>query len=201
MRHGVALILLVLACAWTCSANISFRPGGYLGFAPGGVIGLRGAVDAPTPTPTLSPDDVTATMTSATTPTPNVVYYVSTGGATGQAWRAFDHNITATSTGLCFGDYVGSEIGFDFGASFPHAIQKLRFMGLYANGVPKSFTVKGSNGGATDTLYIGTGTTSLDWQEFTWTNSTEYRYITFKTNSVQSGSSVGLKEIEYWETE
>lgn len=194
MRRAIALIMILCACAWACSASVSFRTDGRIDFAPSGAIIFKGAV-APPP----AGIDVTATMTSATTPAPNVVYYVKSVGLIGAAWRAFDHNTTATATGLCFGDYTTSEIGFDFGASFSYAIQGVRFMGLYANGTPKSFTISASNGGATDTLYIGTGTTSLNWQEFTWTNSTEYRYITFRTNSVQSGSSVSIKEIEYWE--
>lgn len=195
MRKTLALILLLLAASLPLLANIQLAPGGSLWLASGGIVYIASGSAIATDTP--SPSDVTATMTGFTTPSP---YVVTAGGSYFQpAWQAFDHNITSTKYwgSVAAADYVT----FDFSASEPYAIQKVRWLGNAANNNPKSFRVIAWNAGdvSSTTLYIGTGTNSLDWQEFTWTNTTEYRYYRFDVKSTVGGSAIRVYEIEYWE--
>lgn len=203
MRKTLALILLLFAASLPLMGNISFAPDGAAWLSDGGVIWLRSSITPPTPDPSgMSPNDVTATMTSTNAPSPNVVYKITSFGVLGDTWLAFDHDIVSTGTYDYFSaDRQGVEFGFDFGASFPHAIQTVRFLGYAANNNPKSFKIIGSNGAASTTLYTGTGTTSLDWQTFTWTNTTEYRYISFQSVTTQAAAALKLMEVEYWENQ
>lgn len=205
MRKTLAIILLMAMASLPVMGNIYFREGGAVWLSDGGTILFR-SEDIATSTPPasggMSPNDVTATMTAAAAPVPNKVYAVTSYGMLGDPWHAFDHNITSTGTyDQHAADRAAIEFAFDFGASFPHAIQTVRFLGKDAGQNPKSFKIKASNGAATTTLYIGTGTPSIDWQEFSWTNTTEYRFISFENVSTQSGTAFKIFEIEYWETQ
>lgn len=194
MRKTLALILLLFAASLPLMANISFAPDGVAWLSDGGVIWLRSNVIA---TGTSSSSDVTATMTSFSTPSPYVV--TAYAGSYQAGWKAFDHS--TTSTNYWGADRAGTWIVFDFSASFSYAIQKVRFLGETGNNNPKSFNIIAWNDGdpASTTLYIGTGTNALTWQEFSWTNTTQYRYVKFDNKSTIGGSALRIYEIEYLE--
>jgi len=91
---------------------------------------------------------------------------------------------------------------YDFGSGVSWAINKVRILprtdGLtYA---PKTFTIKGSNNDSTwTTLATVTGQTGWSigvWREFTFTNSTAYRYIKIDVTAVDGGGYNSIAEVE-----
>ena len=92
---------------------------------------------------------------------------------------------------------------YDFGSGVTKVVTKLR-MYTYSSGnydTVKNFNLQGSNDNSTwSTLYTGIGveTTSSQWQEFTFTNFTAYRY--YKINFIDTWSGT-VTEISIWEIE
>jgi len=89
---------------------------------------------------------------------------------------------------------------YDFGAGTSWAIGKLRMASLDYDPGPNAFTVHGSNNDSDWTeLYSGNKTEPAGFQDFTWENSTEYRYIRVTITSVYGGNHCTVREFEAFE--
>jgi hypothetical protein len=88
---------------------------------------------------------------------------------------------------------------YDCGAGVSWAWGKLRVKNHNVVGAT-NFNVTGSNNGVDfDTLYSGSMAATLDWQEFTWVNSTAYRYIKINITSQQNAGDMVIYEFEAME--
>jgi hypothetical protein len=87
---------------------------------------------------------------------------------------------------------------YDCGAGVTWAFGKLRFK-CHASLYIGDFTVQGSNDDSDySTIYSGAGAATANWQEFTWSNKSKYRYI--KINIVSApGTNLIVYEFETME--
>lgn len=142
-----------------------------------------------------APANVVPDMTGATTPSGEVT---SSGDYAGYpAWRLFDRD-TNTDWQSVNSNYP-YWITYDFGAGNEKAVVKARVYVPSASHVPSSYQFQGSNdGGNWDVLKNVTNITMTadSWNEYTWTNTTPYRYVRFYCSF---GSSYPqLMEMEWW---
>jgi hypothetical protein len=123
--------------------------------------------------------DRTATMTSDSTPSPNVTSASTTNGAGYEAFRAFDKNTTSTawsantSTGI---------LKYNFGSA-KWASDKYVVTGsndTNANRSPKTWTFEGSNNDSTwttlDTRSSETAWSMGETRTYTFSNAVVYQY-------------------------
>ena len=95
----------------------------------------------------------------------------------------------------------GSWIKYDCGVGITWAFGKLRCKPVYGYG-PNAFTVNLSNNDSDYTqVYSGNmaNTSGSPWQEFTWINTTKYRYIKIITTSHYHATVIEIYEIEAME--
>ncbi|MCK4522139.1 MAG: discoidin domain-containing protein, partial [Nanoarchaeota archaeon] len=147
--------------------------------------------------------DVTATMTSYTAPSPNVVSD-STHYGSSYGWKAFDKTI-ATSNMWDVGTKVGW-LKYDFGVGYEKTITKYRLVvgSPYLGYAPRDWTFQGSNDDSNwATLDTQTSHTSWSdgvWKEFTFANTAAYRYYKLDiTNNAGGGGNTKLHEMEMME--
>lgn len=83
----------------------------------------------------------------------------------------------------------------DLGSNNALKIRKLRFIGI---GYIRNFKLQGSNNDSTwSDIYTGTGSNNTNWQDYTFTNDTAYRYLRlYIINSYNASEYCYLKELE-----
>lgn len=145
--------------------------------------------------------NIIPTMTSNTAPSPNIASASSEyTNPNYYAWAAFDGS---ESTRWDNNDQTsnGAWIKFNFGSGNTYTVTKLRFLPLLNCG-PNSFKLQGSNNDSDWTdIYSGNTTSSETWKEFTFSNSTAYRYYRLYYNgSGYTVSSASIYKIEMMET-
>lgn len=157
--------------------------------------------------------DLTVSMTSATTPSPNIVSASSNLSGDQRDYRAFNHN----AVGSVSDEYASADgsttawLRYDFGASATHAVTKYTITATAyynTNTAPHDWALQASNDAATctaagttwATLDTRTGQTSWGTGEkraFTLSNSTAYRcYRLNVTANDGNASNVLINEIE-----
>lgn len=188
MKRLISLFLIFAFAGWSlASANVKFQAEGKISFAEGGRI-------CPGDTPEiLISGDVTATMTSNTAPSPNVITY-SMQSAPYYAWQAFDGS---TSTRWLCNSFPGW-IKYNWGAGNSHHIVKLAIKS-YSNAYPKNIGIYGSNDDSAYThLASSTLANNTNWQTVTWENTTKHQYIKIYIADSYNASADPV-EIELWE--
>lgn len=97
--------------------------------------------------------------------------------------------------------YVNQWVGVDFGDGNDKTITKVRMICNPSR--LQAFKIQGKDfGGAWTDVYSGTRANNTSWQEFTFENSTAYRYYNiFCNGALFAGSNVGVTEAEMMETE
>lgn len=181
------LLLLVFAGINLALANISFRGDGKINFAPGGIVRPGIVPEA------LIVGDCTATMTSNTAPSPNVVTY-SMQSAPYYAWYGFDGS---TSTRWLCNSFPGW-LKYNWGSGNKHAVKKIAIKS-YSNAYAKNIGIYGSNDDSAYThLASSTLANNTNWQTVTWENTTKYQYVKIAIADSYNASA-DIVEIELWE--
>jgi len=90
---------------------------------------------------------------------------------------------------------------YDLGAGITKTVEKFRFYGNGSDG-PKNFGLYGSNDGTnfTPLLTVEGASNSSGWQEWTFTNTTAYRYYAIYVTVSWGGSATSIAEVEMMET-
>ena len=93
---------------------------------------------------------------------------------------------------------------YDLGAGVTKIASKIRIYPREYDGVSaiKDFTIQGSNNDSSwTTLHTGQHTNAIAWEDFVFSNSTEYRYYKIEITSIWSGSDnyTIISEIEMME--
>lgn len=142
--------------------------------------------------------DEVPTMTSNTAPS-GVASTDSEYSADHAAWKAFDDN-SSTNWGTAEG-VTSAYIRYQFTTG--KTIVKVNITGgTNQTRSPRNFTIKGSNNGTSwTTLHTVTGETwsSSETKTYTFSNTTSYTYYEINVTSVNGGSIINIKEIEYME--
>jgi hypothetical protein len=124
-------------------------------------------------------------------------YYDDGWGTTYPAANAFDNNESTYWQSAVSGAYP-HWLKYDLGSGKTKTVQKLRVKsGAYTGG---GFVFAGSNDNSTwTTLYSGTMLSLTSWQEFTFSNSTAYRYYRIYWSFGWIDSNVSVSEVEMLE--
>ena len=112
------------------------------------------------------------------------------------AYKAFDDIADGSSRWASADVSPPHWLKYDLGVGVTKIVQKLRAKEKHAS--TKDFILQGSNNDSDwDDIYTGQMAESLDWQEFTFPNSTAYRYYRFYISSVWSAyPSIDEMEME-----
>ncbi len=159
-------------------------------------------------------NDITATMTTNTAPSPNVASASSEYSASYQAWQAFDKNIDNATRydWATAAAQPNAWLKFDFGAGNTKTVKKYTIIGVakggYSsrNGAPKDWVLQGSNDN-TNWTDLDSQENQQDWGElekrsFEVDNDTAYRYyrLNISANNEASGTGIfRLAELELME--
>lgn len=198
MRGVLLSALFWSLIALSVGAQVRLGPGGKLSLSNGGRLRLVArVVEEPL---VLVDGDVTATMTSSTTPSPHAVSAQSIYSATYAAWKAFDGN-QGTFWSAANGDPT-AWLKYDFGAKYSNPIVKIRVLiggSGYELRALKTFSFQGSDDDVSyTTIYSGGMAQAAGWQEFTFSNSNTYRFYRF-TNVTVYSAQPALFEVEFYE--
>lgn len=198
MRKTVALLLILLTCAWMAEGFIRLGPSGIVRLAEGGRLVIASA------TPVYVPvgGDVTATMTGYTSPSPNIVTSYQNYGGAYFGWQAFDGDTGTRWQGST--NAPGPYIVYDWGTGTTKIIKKIRLLNRNVSNDVKQFWFQGSNDGSSyTTILIATATKSASWQTFATGNTTAYQMYRMYPQSTDGGAGYApaLVELEYWEME
>ena len=91
-------------------------------------------------------------------------------------------------------------IKYDFGSGTTWAIGKVRILQVSATYSINAFKIQGSNNDSDWTdLYSDNYPNSTAWQEYTWEEENDYRYIRIYVSSIDGGANFGIYEWEAFE--
>jgi hypothetical protein len=120
-----------------------------------------------------------------------------------EAAKAFDNNETGDNYWWKSGSTTNQWIKVDLGAGVTKTARKLRIKAVYVSGAAsiKDFVFAGSNNDSDwTTIHSATQSNNGDWQEYTFDNSTAYRYYRIWATNVWAGSTgTGIFECEMME--
>ena len=191
MTHkAISLIFLLIGATLTpVFGTLHLAPGGVVYLAPSGSVTLVGVNAGETPTP---PADawLTATMTSNVDPSPNAVTDTTSGT---NPWEAFDQNYTTY-----FDSQTGTtgDITYDFGAGNSETATSLWLKNVSGAGA-NAFVFAGSNDDSSyDTLVTDNGPADDTRTEYSFSNTTAYRYYKLTWSSSHFGAFTRIYEIE-----
>ena len=149
--------------------------------------------------------DVTATMTSNETPSPNKVW-ADGNQVNSQGWNAFDGNngFPQGWYGYPFGNKAN--ITYDFGSGVTKIITMYNLSCGHTSQptlyLPTAWTFEGSNDNSTWTVLdskTGQSLTAGVFKDYSFTNTNAYRYYKFSVTAV-SGDSPIVREMEMYES-
>ena len=145
--------------------------------------------------------DITPNMTSGTAPSPNVVTFSSSygpGNPSYLGYKAFDGDVgTYWNMDSSSGTSAGQWIKFDFGSGNTHMVIKCRIYNQVNHGL-NAFKIQGSNNDSDWTdIYSDNCVNAQGWNEFTFTNTTAYRYYKLLCVSGYNATNLAIFEVEY----
>ena len=147
-----------------------------------------------------------ADMTSANTPSPNVVSADSHYTSTYAGWKAFDRGSEAVSFWGSYGGALPHWLKYDFGSGNDFVATRYTLQTEYGRSgrAPSTFKFRGSNNGADWTDLDSQ--TSLSWNDdetktFDLANTISYRYYMVYVTVNVGGTLTAIGEAEIYETD